>query len=62
MNWKQVRRGLKQVEELLETTEDISETPEASNRIVIVDKEQFRLLPATIAATRAYLAGALLVM
>jgi len=50
---------LKQVEELLETTEDISETPDTSNRMVIVDKEQFRLLPATIASARAYLAGTL---
>ncbi|RKX38047.1 MAG: hypothetical protein DRP64_16380 [Verrucomicrobia bacterium] len=50
---------LLQVEELLETTEKISETPEASNRMVIVDKEQFRLLPATIASSRAYLAGTL---
>ncbi|MBE9519183.1 MAG: hypothetical protein IMY68_11460, partial [Bacteroidetes bacterium] len=50
---------LLQVEELLETTEEISETPEASNRMVIVDKEQFRLLPATIASAHAYLAGTL---
>ncbi len=50
---------LLQVEKLLETTEEISETPEASNRMVIVDKEQFRLLPATIASARAYLAGTL---
>lgn len=50
---------LLQVEKLLETTEDISETPEASKRMVIVDQEQFRLLPATIASTRAYLAGTL---
>ncbi len=48
---------LQEVEELLETTEDISEKPEAPPRMVIVDKEQFRLLPATIASARAYLAG-----
>jgi len=50
---------LLQVEKLLETTEEISETPEESNRMVIVDKEQYRLLPATIASARAYLAGTL---
>ena len=50
---------LKQVEELLKTTEDISQIPEASKKFVIVDKEQFRLLPATIASARAYLTGTL---
>lgn len=50
---------LQQVEILMETIEDISEKPEAFNNMVIVDKEQFRLLPATIASTRAYLAGTL---
>ena len=50
---------LQQVEELLETTEDISDKQESTTRMVIVDKEQFRLLPATIASTRAYLAGTL---
>ena len=44
---------------MIETTEEINEKPEASNRIVIVDEEQFRLLPATIASTHAYLAGTL---
>jgi len=50
---------LKQVEELLITTQDISQNPEASKKMVIADKEQFQQLPATIAAARAYLAGAL---
>jgi LuxR family maltose regulon positive regulatory protein len=50
---------LQQVEELLKTTEDISEIADASNSMVVVDKEQFRLIPATIASARAYLAGTL---
>ena len=50
---------MKQVEELLKTTKDIGQIPEASKRLVIADKEQFRQLPATIAGARAYLAGTL---
>ncbi len=50
---------LQEVERLLEITEGISEKPEAPTRMVIVDEEQFRLLPATIASARAYLAGTL---
>lgn len=50
---------LKQVEELLKTIKDISQNTEASKKMVIADKEQFRQLPATIAAARAYLAGTL---
>lgn len=48
---------LQQVEKLLETTGDIGENHELTNKMVIVDKEQFQLLPATIASARAYLAG-----
>ena len=50
---------LQEVEGLLEITEDISEKPEAPTRMVIVDEEQYRLLPATIASARTYLAGTL---
>ncbi len=48
---------LQEVGKLLETAEDINENPEAQTRMVIVDKEQFQLLPSTIASAHAYLAG-----
>jgi len=50
---------LQEVEALLEKPEDKSENPNAPTSMVIVDKEQFWLLPATIASARAYLAGTL---
>ncbi len=48
---------LQEVEELLKSSDDLSEKPENQTRMVIADQEQFRLLPATIASARAYLAG-----
>jgi LuxR family maltose regulon positive regulatory protein len=58
---------LRDAERWLDTTPDASErweappaetSPEQSQRLVVVDEEQFRKLPASIASARAYLAQA----
>jgi LuxR family maltose regulon positive regulatory protein len=49
---------LKQAEQVLANSEDQNQHPESSKTMVIADPEQFQQLPATIAAARAYLAGA----
>jgi LuxR family maltose regulon positive regulatory protein len=51
---------LQDAERWLDTTADMSERPEATSaEMVVVDEEQFRILPASIATARAYLAQAL---
>jgi LuxR family maltose regulon positive regulatory protein len=56
---------LRDAERWLNTTADMLErplaetSPERSRRMVVVDKEQFRSLPASIAKARAYIAQAL---
>jgi LuxR family maltose regulon positive regulatory protein len=51
---------LRDAERWLDTTADMSERPEAlSAEIVVVDEEQFRSLPVSIATARAYHAQAL---
>jgi LuxR family maltose regulon positive regulatory protein len=48
---------LQDAEQYLDTTSDLSEKPEASSvNMVVVDEEQFRSLPASIALARAYIA------
>jgi LuxR family maltose regulon positive regulatory protein len=50
---------LRDAERWLDTTADISERPEVpSAEMVVVDLEQFRSLPASIATARAYIAQA----
>ncbi|HSR33345.1 MAG TPA: tetratricopeptide repeat protein, partial [Anaerolineae bacterium] len=58
---------LRDAERWLDTTPDVSERsdappaetgPEQSRRMVVVDEEQFRKLPASMASARAYLAQA----
>ena len=51
---------LRDAERWLDATADTSERPEApSSEMVVVDEEEFRLLPATIAAARTFHAQAL---
>jgi len=51
---------LRNAERWLDTTEDTTEQPEVpSAEMVVVDEEQFRSLPATIAIARTYFAQAL---
>ena len=51
---------LREIEQWLEATADLQERPEApAGEMVVVDEEQFRLLPVTIAQARGYLAQAL---
>ncbi len=51
---------LRNAERWLESTTDMSERPDApSSEMVVVDKEQFRSLPATLASARTYHAQAL---
>jgi len=50
---------LQDAERWLDTTTDMSERPGASTaKMVVVDEEQFQVLPATIASARAFLAQA----